>query len=182
LDLKKEESMGTKEGLSSISEYFICFVFYWFVMVGYHEVVHLNMLHFLGGDGYIVVNWYGAIVHVTQQISNPANFWLVSLLGGLGCGLSFLVIAILNTRADEIEEFSAILPFAGMQLSYGVFEGLFLQSLSVWNYRYYADLASTVGFGIPLVFVLVPWFLFSDRFKTLDRFNLVMTFIRHFQE
>jgi hypothetical protein len=171
--------MTLKSGVLSIAEYATCLALYYFMILGVHEYIHLTVLRALHGDGYIILTWYGASVHFTQT---PSNFLLVALSGGLGLALIYGLLALWNLKDGDIEEFAVVFPFAGLQLAYGLVEGFLIGAIPFGQFYLYGELASAVGFAIPMFLVLFPFGAISDRFKSLNKINLVYLWIQKFSE
>ena len=123
---------GIKAFLCSMVEFAIFFMIFYLVTTGIHEWFHLTTLKMLGGEGYIIKDVWG--VTGTVFIKEPSNPFLVCLAGGIGTGLLYLAIIILNWYDKihrDFEEVAALVPFCICQLVYGIFEGFFIGRISI---------------------------------------------------
>ncbi len=152
-----DDNLGLKGGLASIAEFVTCFIIYFGMTIAIHEVMHLNVLRFLGGDGHIILTGYGALMVVDIQSSNPWSSILIGLAGGIGVALIYGVLALWNWNDAEYEEWAALIPISAMQLGYGVYEAVFLSILPFETFLAYAWVPAIICFTI--VFVPAFWIL-----------------------
>jgi len=157
--------MGIKKALESIAEFATCFILYYWLTVGIHEYLHLSVLRWLGGDGHIVLTYYGGAMVFDKMSTVPYGFLLTSLAGGIGVALIYGVFALWNWKDGDIEEWAALLPISAMQLGYGIYEGIFLSILPFQTFLDYAWIPTIIGFGI----VAVPcfWLLVNSIYAQL---------------
>jgi hypothetical protein len=128
-----------------MAEYIICLLLYTYFSTPIHEWLHLNILRWLGGEGYIVQTWWGAEVIFTKQPSNPT---LVALAGGIGVAILYFLIFYWDYYDGDLEEASAVLPLIGSQLTYGIFEALFVYRMPLGEYIFWGGLVSGIGWAI----------------------------------
>lgn len=142
--------MVSKENIISVVSVFLFAILFYGMAIGLHEVIHLSVLRALGGDGHLIFSWYYVFI-VYDQFPVPVyGDMLVAFSGGVGIGILFLLLALLNF--DDAEEQAALIPLAIMQLTYGIFEGLFIRTMSLYDYCY---LGQIIGFGA-LAFGTIP--------------------------
>ena len=110
----------------SLAEYVVCFMLYTWFTVPLHEWIHLEVLKWLGGDGYIIKTWYGGAVIFTKPPSNPT---IVALAGGLGVAILYALIFYWDYYDGDWEEAGAVLPQLFSQLFYGVFEASYIYTM-----------------------------------------------------
>jgi len=151
--------MKVKEILLSIAEYTIYFALFMYFTTPIHEWVHLQLLRFLGGDGYIVMTWYGASVIFTRQPSHPT---IVALGGGIAAAFFYSLKAYWNYISMDWEELAALLPHIGGQLFYGIFEGLYIYTMPFSECLKWASIVQSVGFMLGLLvslYVILKWWI-----------------------
>uniref|UniRef100_A0A6M3J3M8 Uncharacterized protein n=1 Tax=viral metagenome TaxID=1070528 RepID=A0A6M3J3M8_9ZZZZ len=112
--------------MESMAEYVLSVVMGLLVAVGIHELVHLKMLQFFGGNGYISIDiWGNGWMTFTQY---PAEAWMLTvtaLAGGVGVALIYALKMFMDLK-DDYEEAYALIPLIVNQLAYGIFEGFFI--------------------------------------------------------
>ena len=122
--------------MSSAAEFLCDYLIYYFLSTAWHEWVHLWVLQALGGDGYIKRTWFGGVCVATQL---PAHgLFLFYLAGGLGCGLTWLLLAWWSYVDGDWEDYAALVMNALPQIAYGVFEALCITRLSLDAYMLWA--------------------------------------------
>ena len=151
-----ETSTKLKRLLLSIAEFSVCYFLYSLVSTAIHEWFHLETLIRLGGQGYIQKTWFGGVCIPTVPPQHHA--WLFYLSGGLLTGLFYLALAYWDWIDEDWEEYSALHLCGWPQITYAVFEMLFIDKLSLSQYLVWATVAQLVGLGIALVFV-IPAFM-----------------------
>ena len=157
--------MGIKNALASVAEYATCLVLYYWLTVGIHEYLHLNVLRWLGGDGHIILTYYGGAMVFDKMSPISYSFLLTSLAGGIGVAAIYGLLALWNWKDGDIEEWAALLPISAMQLGYGVYEGIFLSILPFQTFLDYAWIPTIIGFGI--VAVPTVWLLVNSVYAQL---------------
>jgi hypothetical protein len=143
--------MNLKTFALTITEYIICLLLYTFFTAPLHEWLHLTTLRRLGGDGYIIQTWWGAETVFTKTPTNPT---LVALAGGIGVAILYALIFYWDYYDGDLEEASAVLPLIGSQLAYGIFEALFVYTMPLGQYIYWATIISNIGWATGFIISL----------------------------
>jgi hypothetical protein len=126
-----------------------------FVQVGVHELFHLNVLRFFGGDGIIGYDLFGnGYVHFTKL---PPESWMLTVVafaGGIGMAL-WLGMFIWLDWHDDYEQALPLIPIFLSQLAYGIFEGFFVYSMPLDRFfevaSWIAAVTLPIGFVISLL-------------------------------
>lgn len=142
--------MGKLKASLAFTKFLVLLFAFNYFTTGIHEWIHLSVLKYFGGNGYIVRTWLGGGATVfTKNSSNP---FIVALSGGVFVGLLFLAIALLDWSTFDSEGFAGVLPIALSQISYGVFEAFFMYSMPRGEYMAWAGLANAIGLfiGLPI--------------------------------
>jgi len=132
--------------LSSIGEFVCDWLIYYFLSTAWHEWLHLWVLQALGGDGYIKRTWFGGVCIATQLPSHGLT--LFYLAGGIGCGLTWLLLAWWSWVDEDWEDYSALMMNALPQIAYGVFEALCITWMSFTQYMYWATVVQLVALAV----------------------------------
>jgi len=131
-----------------------------------HDWIHLQLLRYFGGDGYIIMTWYGGCVVFTQEPTHPT---IVTLGGGIIVATLYGIKAYWNYVSLDWEELAALLPHIGGQLFYGVFEGLYIYTMPFSEYLKWAGLVQRIGFllgSLVSVYILLKWWSEAKISKT----------------
>ncbi len=134
-----------------VLEFAACYMLYNFLTVGTHEWIHLRVLKWLGGDGYIQATMFGGECVVTKLPEH--GLWLFYLSGGLMTGLIMLALALLEWMDRDYEKYAALQLCAWPQLTYAVFECLF-PDLPLLQYLWWSPLALAAGDAVGGLFAI----------------------------
>jgi len=160
LNAGDKRELKFRDFLMSMAEYVTCVIIFYFVRLPVHEWFHLEVARLFGGDGYIIKTFWGAATIFTKM---PTHVTIVALAGGLGLGTLFLILAYWDWHDWDIEEFSALLPHALSEVSYGTFEGLFLPVLGFFGTKLtmeqFLQYASIIGVAGWIVGLLIGWYI-----------------------
>ena len=140
--------MSLRRVFLSMAEYVVCFAIFFILIIPIHEFCHLYILRLFGGNGYIKLSWFGASTVFTKNPSHPG---LVALSGGLGVAGFYALLAYWDWIDKDIEEFASLLPFISSQLSYGIFESIYVYTMPVWEFVKWSDIVLVAGFIIGLL-------------------------------
>jgi len=113
-----------------------------------HEYAHIQMLHLLGGDGYVKYTFFSGYTKVTVIPSYEHWHILTALAGG---GIVVLVYYTLDGMILEADTSIALRLVIGHQLPYAIMEGLGLNLLPICSV--------VIAFGMILAFIwCIPLF------------------------
>lgn len=121
----------------------------------YHEAVHLFVLNMTGGEGHMIFGQGFGFVVIDKLPTVQYGDIIVAFSGGIAMGFILLILALI--LLDDAEEKAALIPLAIMQLTYGIFEGCFIRSMSLNVYLELAQLVSylALAFGtLPSMYIL----------------------------
>jgi len=141
----------------SIVKYAVIAAVMFFIAPAYHEYGHLFALKALGGDGYIVFFFNfsslrsmvfsflfpSGLCIPTEMPDAPYADLLINMMGGLGCGIMYLILAFAIGRMGKertIEGYAALLSNSLIQLFYATIETL--QAAGILTRRQFLDLTS----------------------------------------
>lgn len=145
-----------KNLIESMFEYVITVVAFLCVSVGIHELFHLKVLQFFGGNGYISIDiWGNGWMTFTQYPPEQWMMTVVALAGGVGIAIFYSILMFMDIK-DDYESAYAFLPLIINQLAYGIFEGFFIFKMSKEQFASIAgDIAVvTFIFGFLLSMIL----------------------------
>ena len=145
---------SAKKGLP---KYLLLLFILYSIAVPYHEYIHLFFLKALGGDGYIVFFFdFSSLSSIvlsflfprglcafTEMPNAPYADLLINMMGGLGCGIMYLILAFAIGRMGKertIEGYAALLSNSLIQLFYATIETL--QAAGILTRRQFLDLTS----------------------------------------
>ena len=112
------------------------------VSLPYHEFLHLWALRALGGDGYIKTT---EMFFECVATSPPSNPLIVSMIGGIGCGLTYLLLAFLSHRNKSPENYAALMSIAFLQIFYGIFETIYIGKIPPRVYEVWSERIGLIG-------------------------------------
>jgi hypothetical protein len=155
--------MGWKQAALSLGDFLLCFILYWSFSVIIHEYIHLEVLRYFGGDGYIKLGFISAYVQFTTPPTQP---FIVALSGGIGLAILYSILAYRNWANFDPEEYSSLLPIISAQLFYGFFEAFFIYTMPLSQF---ADISQVI-FLIGMLIGLVPaiWIMGKQLMAKLD--------------
>lgn len=109
----------------------LIFVYIWITTNLVHEMMHCFGVFIQGGkDAKMFVNFKGMGMYMTYDGDSVANKRLVSYAGGL---FTFPIMIIMSLITSGF--ISIVFLFMGLtQLTYGIFEGLYIRRISQLNY------------------------------------------------
>lgn len=134
--------LGFKDFFLSIAEYATCLLIFWAVTIPIHEFAHLQVLRWLGGNGHIIITWYGAAVVFTKQPTNP---FLTALAGGISVVAIYAILFFWDWVDGDYEEAVSLLPFIFSQFLYGLLEAFFIFSMPFGIFHKWASVVMTAG-------------------------------------
>ena len=148
----------TKEVFWGFFEFTIILVAFKFFTHSIHEWIHLEVLQYFGGDGYIVKSLFGVGVHFTKL---PTNTMATALAGGLGVALFYTLLMCLDWD-DDPPAAAAFPPLILTQLTYGIIEGFYIFSMPVDDFNKITGIvwgiSMVVGLLISIV-LLILWLM-----------------------
>jgi len=157
-----ESSLKVRKMLSSITEYVVYFMLFYYVRIPIHEWIHLDVTRIFGGNGYIEKTFWGAQMVFTKMPTHPT---VAAFAGGVGLGLIFLFLIYLDWIDWDVEEIAALLPHCLSEFSYGVFEGLLIPGVGLFGTRLtqaqfikYGSMVGVSGWTFGLILGWHIWF------------------------
>lgn len=143
-------------------EFGLCFMVFNYFRNAIHEWLHLGVLQYFGGDGYIVNNFFGVGVHITKLCP---HMQLVAFAGGIGVAAFYALLMYMDWD-DDPEQAAAFPPLILSQLFYGVTEGLWIFSMSAAEFNRVSDITYQAGWIIGFavsIFLMVKWLVNLDK-------------------
>jgi len=142
------KEINPKEIALRVAEYVVCFLLFTYFTTALHEWLHLSVLKWLGGDGYITKTWYGGAVVFTEMPSNPT---IVAFAGGIGIAILYTILFLWDYYDNDYEEAAALLPVIGGQLAYGLYEGFFIYTIPFSEFMKWSEVVSVTGWTVGLL-------------------------------
>jgi len=125
----------------------LSFILLFLASCAIHEYAHFLALMALGGEGYIQYNY----CVMTKSPSSKIAFHMVSFMGGIGSGLFFVLVRIIEEDPEDkvVETMVAVYQFV-----YGFGEGL-------WSiYKIPLEVGSTVAVIASVAYLVYVLFIF----------------------
>lgn len=117
------------------------------LMICLHEYAHVQMLHLLGGDGYVKYTFLSGYTKVTVIPSYEHWYILTALAGG---GVVVLVYYILDGLILEADTSIALRLVIGHQLPYALLEGLGVTQPIIYTIAITGGMLLALIFSLPL--------------------------------
>ncbi len=117
------------------------------LMISLHEYAHIQMLHLLGGDGYVKYTFLSGLTKVTIIPTNLHWHTLTALAGG---GTVVLIYYILDGMILEADTSIALRMVIGHQLPYTIMEGLGLNTSPLCSVAVGLGMILAMIWSIPL--------------------------------
>jgi len=127
-----------------------------YILMGYtvHEIAHLVVLSWLGGEGHIkLFSWgFGTVI----TVSPPAGLTLVYLAGGLSVVVTYALLYSVEWQAHDLEEQCGLTVAGFMHGAYGIMETLIpMLGLGWFTFLQWSQLALTVGLACGLTIAVI---------------------------
>lgn len=117
------------------------------LMICLHEYAHVQMLHLLGGDGYVKYTFLSGYTKVTVIPRYEHWYILTALAGG---GVVVLVYYILDGLILEADTSIALRLVIGHQLPYALLEGLGVTQPIIYTIAITGGMLLALIFSLPL--------------------------------
>ena len=143
--------MPTREGIIDFVQFAVILGMIGWASLGLHEWFHLTLLQIFGGQGHIIMTFYGAAVVIDQPSTHMS---LMTFAGGWGVALFFSVLAFFDWWHRDVPEWAALLPTIAGQATYGTFEGIFEGNIPQTQYVFYGQIVTIIAFALTAVYAM----------------------------